>query len=152
MSPLLFRPTLFRFAILASLIILTLGCSKKDQVAEGKTKPRGRLLQNGLPVKIDGTNLPPGDPGMQIAFIRIGSVDAGEEIDAVILDATEGMFELIGPDGKGIPPGKYRVAVTLAPAGSADTLKGKFSREKSKIEVEVKAGEDLVIDLADYKS
>ena len=41
--------------------------------------------------------------------------------------------------------------MSLAPVGSADAFKGKYSREKSKIEVEVKEGEDLVIDLANFK-
>jgi len=108
-------------------------------------------LENGLPIKIDTTNLPPGDPGFQVTFIRIGGVDAGTEYEARITDAASGAFDLIGADGKGIPPGKYRVAITLAPFGGTDALKGKFSRERSKIEIEVKPGEDVVIDLAQYK-
>ena len=138
--------------VLAVSLALAAGCSSsKDKTAEGKTKPKGRILENGLPVKVDTTRLPPGDPGLQVTFIKIGGVDAGEETDAQITDAATGTFELFGADGKGIPPGKYRVAVTIAPVGSADALKGKFNREKSKIEVEVKEDEDLVIDLANYK-
>lgn len=134
-----------------ALSLSLFGCGSRDNVAEGRTKPKGRILDNGLPLKADATNLPPGDPGMSVTFIRIGSVDAGEEIEARIIDATDASFELIGADGKGIPPGKYRVAVVLAPFGGFDYLKGKYSRENSKIEVEVKEGEDLVIDLANYK-
>ncbi len=128
-----------------------IGCSSKSQVAEGRTKPRGRILENGLPIKVDTSKLPPGDPGLQVTFIRIGSVDAGAEYEATITDAANCSFELIGTDGKGIPPGEYRVAVTLAPHGSPDLLKGQFSREKSKIQIEVKPGEDVVIDVAKYK-
>jgi hypothetical protein len=128
------------------------GCgSDVGKTAAGKTKPKGRILENGLPIKLNTQNLPPGDPGLQVTFIRIGSVEAGEEIQARIISAAEGTFELIGNEGKGINPGKYRVAITLAPFGSADQLKGKYSREKSKIEVEVKEGEDLVIDIAQFK-
>ena len=39
----------------------------------------------------------------------------------------------------------------MAPEGGTDHFKGKYSREQSKIEVEVKDGEDLVIDVANYK-
>ncbi len=138
-------------AAAALVCVCALGCADKSAPAEGRVKPRGRLLDNGLPVKVNTANMPPGDPGMKVTFVRIGSVDAGEAIDARIFEATEGSFELIGADGKGIPPGKYRVAVTLGAEGGADQLKGKFSREKSKIEVEVKEGEDLVIDIAKYK-
>jgi hypothetical protein len=137
--------------VVVSILLLAVGCGGKKDTAEGRTKPKGRILQNGLPVKVEAKNLPPGDPGLQVTFIQIGTVDAGEEIDAQIIDAAEGTFELIGADAKGIPPGKYRVALLMAPAGSEDRLKGKFSREKSKIEVEVKEGEDLVIDIAQYK-
>jgi hypothetical protein len=132
-------------------LLLVAGCSRDSGVAEGRTKPRGRILENGLPIKIDTTNLPPGDPGLQVTFIKIGGVDAGTEYEARITDAANGAFDLIGADGKGIPPGKYRVAVTVAPFGSPDQLKGKYSREKSKIEIEVKPGEDVVIDLANYQ-
>lgn len=139
-------------AALLGFILLS-GCSKDSGVAEGRTKPRGRILENGLPIKVETTDLPPGDPGLQVTFIKLGGVDAGTEYNARITDAANGSFDLIGADGKGIPPGKYRVAITLAPFGSEsqDRLKGKYSRERSKIEVEVKPGEDVVIDLAQYK-
>ncbi|MDW8244562.1 MAG: carboxypeptidase-like regulatory domain-containing protein [Thermogemmata sp.] len=133
-------------------LLLIAGCSSKSgEVAEGRTKPRGRILENGLPIKIDTSKLPPGDPGLQVTFIKLGGVDAGTEYEAVVTDSANGAFELIGKDGKGIPPGKYRVVITLAPFGSEDMLKGRFSRERSKIEIEVKPGEDVVIDIAQYK-
>jgi hypothetical protein len=138
--------------VVAFLSLSLVGCSPDNKTAEGRTKPKGRILENGLPIKVRTANLPPGDPGMSVTFIKIGSVDAGQEIEAQIIDAAEGSFELIGPDAKGIPPGKYRVAVTLAPFGGSDFFKGKYSREKSKIEVEVKEREDLVIDVANYAS
>jgi hypothetical protein len=132
--------------------LFLVGCnSSAVRPEDGKVIPRGRILENGLPVKINAANLPPGDPGMSVTFIRIGSVDAGEEIEAQIIDAEECSFELIGADAKGIAPGKYRVAISLAPVGGQDQFKGKYNREKSKIEVEVKEGEDLVIDLANYQ-
>ena len=137
--------------LLASFSLPLGGCASKNRTAEGRTKPKGRILENGLPIKIRTENLPPGDSGMKVTFIKIGSADAGEEIQAQITDAAEGSFELIGADAKGIPPGKYRVVILMAPEGGTDHFKGKYSREKSKIEVEVKDGEDLVIDVANYK-
>ncbi|MCS7021217.1 MAG: carboxypeptidase-like regulatory domain-containing protein [Gemmataceae bacterium] len=149
-----FIPKYRLFALCCSLgLLLVLGCSNKSGggVGEGRTKPRGRILENGLPIKIDTSKLPPGDPGLQVTFIKLGGVDAGTEYEAVVTDSANGAFELIGKDGKGIPPGKYRVVITLAPFGSEDMLKGRFSRERSKIEIEVKPGEDVVIDIAQYK-
>lgn len=128
------------------------GCGNgSGETAPGRSKPKGRILEAGLPIKIRTENLPPGDPGMKVTFIKVGSADAGEEIDAQILDASEGTFELIGSDAKGIPPGKYRVAIFMAPEGGTDHFKGKYSRDKSKIEVEVKEGEDLVIDVSKFQ-
>jgi hypothetical protein len=115
--------------------------------------PKGRILKNGLPLKPSENvlaNMPPGDPGLQIVFIKIGTADAGTELSARIMAEPPGTFDLIGAEGKGIPPGKYRVVVILAPFGGQDELKGKYGRDNSKIEVEVKPGEDLIIDLANY--
>jgi hypothetical protein len=136
--------------LVAFATLVLAGCGSKD-TAEGRVKPKGRVLENGLPIQVNTLNLPPGDPGMSVTFIKIASVDAGEEIQAQITDASQGTFELIGADGKGIPTGKYRVAIVMAPFGGTDALKGKYSREKSKIEVEVKEGEDLIIDVANFK-
>ena len=138
--------------LLLGLGLLGSGCGKKPGgTAEGRTKPKGRILENGLPLKAKAENLPPGDPGMTITFIKLGTADAGQETNALITSAADASFELIGADGKGIAPGKYRVAIALAPVGNPDLLRGRYSRENSKIEVEVKPGEDLVIDLANYK-
>ena len=135
----------------AALALAGCGPSSGPGTAEGRTKPKGKILENGLPIKVRTENLPPGDPGMSVTFVAIGGTTAGEEINAQIIDAKEGTFELIGADAKGIPPGKYRVVIVMAPVGGADYFKGKYSREKSKIEVEVKANEDLVIDVAKYE-
>ena len=137
-------------AVITGLVLI--GCdSHGPRAADGKVIPRGRILQNGLPVKATGENLPPGDPGMSVRFIAIGGIDAGKEFLAQMGDEEDGSFELIGPDAKGIPPGKYRVEIFLAPEGGTDQFKGKYSRENSPIEVEIKEGEDLVIELSDYK-
>jgi hypothetical protein len=135
--------------LLLGALMLSAGCSKKD-VAEGRTKPKGRIVENGQPIKIDTSKMPPGDPGIQITFIPLG-VEGAESHEARITDASQGAFEVIGADGKGIAPGRYRVAVAVAAVGNPDLLKGKYSREKSKIEIDVAAGEDIVIDLAKYK-
>jgi hypothetical protein len=133
-------------ALLAPWFVLT-GCGSRGSSGEQKVTAKGRILKNGLPIQITAQHLPPGDPGLQVIFIKVGTVDAGEEIPAKIVDAAQGTFELIGPDAKGIPPGKYRIAVLLAPIGGTDVFKGKYDRTNSKIEREIKGNEDLVIDI-----
>ena len=62
-----------------------------------------------------------------------------------------GAFEIVGQDAKPIPPGRYRVAVGLGREGGTDELQGKYGPQNSPIEVEVRPGEDLVIDLNNYR-
>ena len=135
-------------------VIAAAGCNPDGPKAvDGNVIPKGRILKNGLPLSpAEGgaTNLPPGDPGFQVVFIKLGGSDAGTEIAARLRDDPPGSFDLIGPEAKGIPPGKYRVVVIMAPFGGTDALKGKYNRQNSKIEVEVKPKEDVVIDLANY--
>jgi hypothetical protein len=147
------RSTRVAFTALAVTCLALAGCgpSSGPGTAEGRTKPKGKILENGLPIKVRTENLPPGDPGMKVTFVTLGGSNAGDEINAQIIDAKEGTFELIGADAKGIPPGKYRVVIVMAPEGGTDYFKGKYSREKSKIEVEVKANENLVIDVAQFE-
>lgn len=132
--------------------VLAAGCTPSGvpEADDGKVIPEGRILKNGLPVRPTAAGLPPGDPGLKVTFIKVGTADAGKEMMANISDEEEGTFELVGPEGKGIPPGKYRVALFLGPEGGEDEFKGKYSRENSPIEVEVEEGKDLVIDLANY--
>ena len=61
---------------------------------------------------------------------------------ATVIDAKEGTFEV-----KNIPPGRYRIAVVLAPVGGTDVFKGKYDRTNSKVERDVKGDEDLIIDV-----
>jgi len=144
------------FGLFAATVILVASTGCRDRgprAAEGKVIPKGRVLKNGLPIKAGEsgkTNLPPGDPGLQVIFVKLGGADAGTEYNARVIPEPAGSFELIGAEGKGIPPGRYRIMIILAPYGSDDEFKGKYGRQNSKIEVEVKEGEDVVIDLANY--
>jgi len=140
-------------AILTALALCTallVGCGKDDGAGGPRVKPKGRILKGGLPLQFTenpNSRLPPGDPGMQVLFIKVGTADAGTEIPAKIIDAKDGTFELTGGDGKGIPPGRYRIAVILAPVGGTDVFKGKFDKTNSKIERDITGNEDLVIDV-----
>jgi hypothetical protein len=54
----------------------------------------------------------------------------------------------VGKDGKGLPPGKYRVAISLI-KDREDQLKGSFNVKSSPFLCEVKsASEEITLDLA----
>jgi hypothetical protein len=63
------------------------------------------------------------------------------------VDQTTGVFRPSGKNGKGMPPGKYRVAVELMKK-KKDQFGGKFDAEKSPFVFEVDANlSEIVIDL-----
>lgn len=148
-----FRSNLFlrgadmiRLSLVMVLAAFAAGCGgggKDPATADGRVKPKGRVVKGGNPVDINTAGLPPGDPGLQVIFIK----PDGVEIPARVTDAKAGAFELVGGDGKGIAPGKYKVAVLVAPSGGTDQLKGKFDRKNTKIEKDVNGTDEVVIDL-----
>jgi hypothetical protein len=83
----------------------------------------------------------------------------GGEPFSAALDPETGTFEVPGPDGRGIPAGKYRVAVSLrqrtAPPNSSgkkfdrdkDLLQDRFNDKASPIIREITTKSDLTIDL-----
>ena len=121
----------------------------------------GTLLKGGAPYK------PPEGQNVTIAFVGIeiqdekGSlVKRTDQYQADLSD--DGSFKVIGPEGAGIPPGKYRVAISQRYTREAfealkvkpkklvrddDLLKDKYGPSTSPIIREVKARTDLVIDM-----
>lgn len=99
------RP-LERFAIVLAALALA-GCDSADRVPV-----QGVILKNGVPFT------PPEGQSNQVVFIAIDvRADSGKSIGkdepfAAIVNQSDATFEVPGPDGRGIPPGKYRVSVT----------------------------------------
>ena len=112
---------------------------------------RGKVTKNGGPLKLKpeaGHQVPPGETGGSISFVHADGPNQGQD-EPGTLNPEDGTFQITGVEGKGAPPGRYKVAVRLGTFGSPDQLKDQFSRDNSKVEVTVPdAGADnLVIDL-----
>ena len=108
------------------------GCS-----SEKRTVPKGKLVRGGQPLQI--TSKGPTPPGVIPLRIEFVSMDGQKNYPAVI-DADGASFSVPGPDRKGIPPGKYKVAVYFGDGGlGTDVLKGAFSEQKTPIVVTVEA-------------
>ena len=146
--------------LLASATLLLSGCGGGNNV-----KVTGKLLKGGA------RYTPPEGHRLTITFLALEAQDeAGKAVKdepfLATLDPAGESFWVPGREGYGVPPGKYRVAVTQrmtreafeatkpkAPAGKppitreTDFLDGKFSVEKSPIVREIKGSTDLVIDL-----
>jgi hypothetical protein len=123
----------------------------------------GKLLKGG------SAYVPPKGQLVSVTFVVIEakddsgkSVQGGEPYLADV-DQANGTFSVPGPDRQGIPPGRYRVAVTqkltreefnaanpVPKKGvdrEKDMLSGRFSLHESPIIREVKASAELIIDL-----
>jgi hypothetical protein len=129
---------------------------------------KGKLLKGGT------RYVPPEDQLVNVTFVALELQDAsgksvqGGDMYTAEIDQETAAFEVPGPDRRGIPPGKYRVAVTQRMKREAfDAAKGKikdtakkktFTRESdmlgdkygsssSPIIVQVSRSEAVVVDL-----
>ena len=96
---------LSRFIVLASLLAALSGCGDKkkpDGPEISGVTITGKLLQNGKPFKL----LP--DETIKIVFMSAegdGKVAGGADVK------DDSSFEIIGPSGKGLPAGNYKVSL-----------------------------------------
>jgi hypothetical protein len=123
------------------------GCGDGDKKPTGpRVIVKGKLRDNGQPITLDTSKLPPGDAGITIEF---QSLEAGAEPVPARFDPANSSFEVRGLDGKGIKTGEYRIAVQIGPHGSADRHKGKFAPGKSPIvrKIDGKDGDTVELDI-----
>ncbi len=120
-----------------ALLVLS-GCGS------GKLMPKGRLLKDGKPIVLKDE-----EESMQIFFDPIpaeGQQHPGDMF-AARYNREDGTFTVVGKDGTGMPPGKYRIAIEHHRRKS-DLLKGAFAADKTPFvrDIDAKTGE-IVIDL-----
>jgi hypothetical protein len=154
------RPASLTFALLMAPLLAAPGCGDK-----------GGVWVTGKLVKGADKYVSPPDQRVSVTLVVIDAttpsgkpVTPGEAFAAEV-DQAEGTFTVTGPERQGIPPGKYRVAVTQKMKRDAfaakypkpkrgvdreqDMLADKFSMSSSPITCDVSnTGSNLVIDLA----
>jgi len=126
-------------------MILTLaGCSSSERVVEVK----GKVHQNGQPLAVQ--ELPSGAGGrVMVRFYLLDENQKPLTYHAAIVKSN-GTFSVPGNTGTGIPPAKYRVAITWQdsfPMGE-DKLKGKFGKDNSPVVVEIPHPDEIDINVA----
>jgi hypothetical protein len=127
----------FRLLTILMVCCLVAGCGPS------RVKARGRLVKSGQPF------LPGDNETVHIAFFPAADdPDPSAHSYVVSFNRADGTFQVVGKDGKGLPPGKYRVAVSLI-KDRKDQLKGAFNVKSSPVLCEVKsASEEIIVDLA----
>jgi hypothetical protein len=126
-----------RRLVLVCLLSATLsaGCGSN------MVKAKGRVLKGGEPYAIAE------DEGLRIFLSpTVTPLDRSDSYLA-IFHRENGTFEVVGRDGKGLPPGNYRVNLELIKKKS-DQFHGKYSGKRSPFSVEVtRDNKELLIDL-----
>jgi hypothetical protein len=126
-----------------SFALLLVGCGAPP---DDSIPVRGKLTNNGQPLAVQGRDL--GLGYVELHFYRMnddGSVDK-DPADAAVEESGE--FTVRGRDGRGLPPGKYKITVRqLDPAPDNDKLGGRFNLENTPLVREV-TDEEILIDLS----
>jgi hypothetical protein len=115
--------------------LLSAGCGS------GRLKPHGRLLKDGAPY------LPGPDEVVHISFVPAGE-GAAEAAAPATFNRDHGTFQVVGAQGQGVSPGRYRVCVQVIKK-KKDLLRGAFGAAKSPFVRDVTRNSgDLTLDLA----
>jgi hypothetical protein len=134
-----------KVACLFLLLALALLCGCSSEPQEKVSAVRGKLTNAGAPLQVAGREA--GVGRIEINFHALQPDGTASESFESASPDDQGNYTLRGRNGKGIKPGKYRIAIRQwDPYPDNDKLGGKFSLENSKIEREV--GEtDTTIDI-----
>jgi hypothetical protein len=121
--------------MLVLVVLFVYGCG-----GDGRIKARGRIIKGGTPFVLGEGE------GMRMAFVPLEA--SGETYDSyVAVCEKDGSFKVVGKDGKGLPPGKYRVDLEHLKK-KKDLLKGAFAGKRSPFLREISSGSgEIVLDL-----
>jgi hypothetical protein len=123
-------------AVAAALCLLAVGCG------DGRLRTRGRVVRGGQPL------LPREGESVRVTFVPIlpGGKPPSDHYFAEFSPA-DATFRSAGKDKKGMPPGKYRVAVEYK-KNRQDVFRGKFDENRSPFVFDVDSRTpEIVIDL-----
>jgi hypothetical protein len=104
-------------------------------------KQKGRIVKGGQPFQTDEGS------GLRLFFEPIEP--SGTTYDAFVAEYNrdDGTFVVKGKDGKGLPPGKYRITLQMM-KNKEDEFKGRYFGKKTPFTAEVTDGsEEIVVDL-----
>jgi hypothetical protein len=130
------RRTWWRCGLLAAFLLV--GCGGPVLI-----RPKGRVLKGGAPLALKEEEY------VNIFFVPVvgeGQKHPGDVYAARYNDA-DGTFQATGKDGKGLPPGRYKITVEHL-RKKKDLLRGAFGPDKTPFVREVTAStRELTLDL-----
>jgi hypothetical protein len=124
-------------ALLALCALTLFGCSSK-----AKLTAKGQIIKGGAPLTV------PQEEYVRVTFHPIPADGSrARNTYVAVYDRSDGKFTVVGADGQGLPPGKYRVAVEHE-RKRQDIFEGAFDADRSPFIVEVSSSsKEFVIDL-----
>jgi hypothetical protein len=136
------RPSQLVLALLLVPLAASPGCGGRRNTVW----VTGKLLKGGAQY------VPPKDQLVYVTFVALEvkddsgkTIPSGEAYTAN-LDQTKGTFSVPGPEGQGIPPGKYRIAVTQKMEREAFNAAKPQSQSKSRNKKRVDRETDMLAD------
>jgi hypothetical protein len=94
---------------------MLLGCGSSGSENEvSGVNVRGRLLENGVPVKLRP------DEEIRVSFVAVEGTTPQPIATTAEYNPETGTYEITGPNGKGIPPGEYRVGIVSEVYGGGE--------------------------------
>ena len=131
------------YACIVILLLFVAGCSPGERAVQ----VQGRVTNAGQPLQVAGREI--GLGMVQLQFFRTDEHGRAEGDSEGAVADSEGRFQVHGRNGKGIPPGKYRIAIRQwDPYPQVDKLDGRFSADKSTIVREINGNQEILIDVA----
>jgi len=126
-------------AFLGLSLAVAAGCARPPSAAPGVTVV-GALVRAGRPFVLPGRDAGLGDVEVQLVPVGLVGLPAGSESglqrESGLADG-EGRFVIKGA-GRGVPPGRYRLAVFARDQGfQSDALGGAFAPERTSVEIDL---------------
>ena len=88
--------------VFALFALTVAGCGGHD----GKLNAKGRLVKGGTPLSAEDAD------DLRVTFYALTPEgQTGKNSYLAKIDGSDATFKVIGGDGKGLPPGKYRVCI-----------------------------------------
>ena len=133
--------------VLIAFCLISLFTASGCGAASAKTyHVKGKLTNGGK------SPVPDNKAGLTIVFLPLDP-EAKKATYTAAFNGDDNTYEVFGPDGKGVPAGKYKVTLLMMSPGFAGEAKfnDQYSSSKSPIEVEVTSDKnDQDIDLSKY--
>jgi hypothetical protein len=127
-------------------IAALLGAMTLPGCGDGRLQPKGRVTKHGAPITLQAGE----DLGI---FFYPLTTDGklGPTVYPAYFNAADSTFRVTGSDRRGLPPGKYRVAVELK-RDKKDLFQGAYDMNKSPFVIDVDSKTDEVVIDLDKKS